>query len=346
MMNRRTFVLGTSAVCALLGSGCRRIATREDVLRQLVQEVVIPEIRALPRANQALLHSLRQLGSEQGLEQARTALRASLLAWQRAQAFRSGPLVESNALLRSTFWPSRKLAIDAAIEAGDSIDAALVERLGVDAKGLYALELMLFDDGLRASWFAPARVKRASALAVAFAQDVSQRTDAAITLLGDGKAFADQVAAAGQESLNRLVNQMVETCETIAADRLLRVLGLQEHDRLLPEQIHGGFSGLSTQLPRVWLESTQRLYLGHDGSGLCALVKQAAPAIDGRVRSAFASALAGMESLKEPLERVVQRDRAQLQQAASKVRALEVALKSELAASLGVTLSIVSGDGD
>jgi predicted lipoprotein len=64
------------------------------------------------------------------------------------------------------------------------------------------------------------------------------------------------------------------------------------------------------------------------------------------VRAAFGAALAAMSRLSEPLERVVQRDRAQLQDVANKVRALEIVLKSDLAASLGVSLSIVSGDGD
>lgn len=348
MMNRRRFVFGSSATLALLASsssGCTQVVTREDVLRQLVLTVVAPEIRALPKSSVALVEALRRWSDTQGLESARSALRSCLLSWQRTQAFRSGPLVESNALLRSTFWPSRRNTIAGAIEGSAPVDATLVENLGVDAKGLYALELILCDER-SSEWHTGARAARTRSLAVAFAEDVVRRAATANEQLADGRKFADAFAAGGQASLDKLVNQMVETSETVAADRLLRVLGLQEHDRLLPEQIPGGYSGLSTQLPLAWLKATQQLYLGAGQSGLCTLVKQAAPAIDVRLRTAFDTAVQAIEQLKVPLEQVVQQDRARLQDVAAKARALEIALKSDLAASLGVTLSIVSGDGD
>jgi len=315
-------------------------------LRQLVLEVAVPDLRALPETSASLVQALQLAAKGGSLGSARTALQKALLAWQRVQAFRNGPAVDSNALLRSTFWPSREQSIAAVIEGSAAIDAALVENLGVDAKGLYALELMLFDAEFQSSWFDATHAPRALALATAFAVDVRARAQAVQELLGDGHAFADKFAAGGQESINRLVNQLVETSETIAADRLLRVLGLQEHDRLLPGQLHGGYSGLSTQLALAWLTATQRLYLGAHESGLCTLVKQVAPEIDKRVREAFAAAVASLKALDGPLEQVVLHARPRLQEAASKAKALEVALKSDLAASLGVTLSIVSGDGD
>lgn len=347
MMNRRVFVMSSACLAMTGWAGCRNIATRESVLRQLVLQVAVPELQALPKVSRELASALHQVkhGDAASLENAQRALRKALLAWQRVQAFRNGPVVESNALLRSTFWPARRLAIGSVIEGNATIHSALVESLGVDAKGLFALELMLFEQTAREEWLGP-HGERVIALAAAFADDVRERADAVLRQLGDGRAFADKFAAGGQESLNRLVNQLVETSETIAADRLLRVLGLQEHDRLLPGQIYGGFSGLSAQLPLASLITTQSLYLGVDDAGLCALVKQVSPAIDTRVRSTFAAALAALKALSGPLEQVVRRDRKLLVQAADAAKALEVALKSDLASALGVTLSIVSGDGD
>src|SRR5262249_29436002 len=143
------------------------------------------------------------------------------------------------------------------------------------------------------------------------------------------------------------VNQMLSTLEMIAADRLGRALARHASHRLSLDDVQGGASGLSVAIPRAWLSATQSLYLGADEhTGIAALAKAAAPAIEPGVRAAFARALAGMERIPTRLEQAVERDPGAIEQAVRALKDLEVATKVDLVGALGINLSFISTDGD
>jgi predicted lipoprotein len=64
------------------------------------------------------------------------------------------------------------------------------------------------------------------------------------------------------------------------------------------------------------------------------------------VSQRYTEALAAVRALEAPLERVVTTDRATLAAAAQATKALELALKVDLASALGVTITFQTGDGD
>jgi hypothetical protein len=158
--------------------------------------------------------------------------------------------------------------------------------------------------------------------------------------------FAEVFSDAGQESLNRVVNQMLATLETIAADRLGRVLAIRTGTALNAADIQGAASGLSADIPLTWLSTSQRLYLGHEGMGLGALVSRVAPAVETSVRAAFARATAALSSLPKHLENADASHAAALQAAIRAAKELEVAIKVDLASALGISLNFISSDGD
>lgn len=53
-----------------------------------------------------------------------------------------------------------------------------------------------------------------------------------------------------------------------------------------------------------------------------------------------------MQRISEPLERAVERDQDAITDAVSAVKALELALRVDLASALGVTLTFTATDGD
>jgi predicted lipoprotein len=354
MSTRRLFLKrGASALllaCAAQ-TGCKRRASREAVLRTIATGVALPAIRALPELDTRLVRAVEALPSAPSLNDltaARAALAASLLAWERAYTFRSGPLVESSAFLRARFWPVRKSSFHELLLGEGAIDAQRVAQLGVDLKGLFALERLLWErsEGGGGGLLFTQRPERARALAYALASDVQRRSQQAASLLGDGAAFAARFAQAGQESVALLVNQLVETSEAIVTDRFERVLGLQQNNRLRPGELMGDFSQLTTELTVTTMRGMRALYLGAREDGLSVLVQQAAPTIDAHVRSALAQAVAASEALGAPLAQLVVRDAAKVRSARELAKALELAFKVQLPSALGVTLSIAAGDGD
>jgi predicted lipoprotein len=256
--------------------------------------------------------------------------------------------VESNAFLRARFWPVRKSSFHALLAGEGAVDAPAVAALGVDVKGLFALERLFWEqvsEPVQGVLF-ETRPERARSLALSLAQDITTHAESAAKLLGGGSRFVRKFAKGGQQNVALLVTQLVQSVEAIVADRLDRVLGLHKNGRLKPGELLGDFSGLSTQLTCVSLREIRTLYLGASDDGLSALVKQAAPDIDAHLRTLLADALRATEAIGAPLERAVLNAAGSIESARDRVKALELAFKVELPSALGVTLSIAAGDGD
>lgn len=356
MNSRRRFLLQGSSAIALAAVGlgaCKRHVTRAQVLRSIAEGVALPAMRALSEVDARLLRAIDALPavlSVQSVGAAREALSTALLAWERAYVFRVGPLVESNAFLRARFWPVRKSSFHDLLLGDAPIDPAHVAQLGVDLKGLFALERLFWErvprEGGGEVFLFELRPERARVLASSLAKDAQRRSDEASALLGDGKKFVERFAGGRQESVALLVNQLVESSEAIVTDRFERVLGLHRNDRLRPGELLGDFSRSTTKLTLSALHGLSSVYLGAREDGLCSLVQQTAPAIDAHVRSALSQALKETAALGAPLAELVVHDAPKIERARERVKALELALKVELPSALGVTLSIAAGDGD
>ncbi|MEY4577234.1 MAG: hypothetical protein RL701_1937 [Pseudomonadota bacterium] len=358
--SRRAF-LATLAASAPLLSGCnlwpKPANPRAEVLGHLVRQIAVPDARAIAGQARALADALRAeqtQPSAASLDHARAALSRSALAWQNAYAFRNGPIIESHAYLRSAFWPTRPSALRDVIESQDTIDTGLVAELGVDAKGVFAIEHLLYEGPATAAptWYAGPQCERARALAVALADDAAAYAHKAQQQLGAGELFSQQFGHAGQESINLLVNQMIATLETAASRRVEHVLATHDNGTLRSKDVQGALSGLSSAIPRAWLATTERIYAGtatageHGNAGLSTLVRSAAPQIDAHMREVFGVAAHALQALHAPLEQLITQDRAPLVAAVSALKALETACRVELASALGVTLTFVASDGD
>jgi predicted lipoprotein len=358
-MHRRTFLnemgaLGAALVATpwLLG-GCDAPPTRAGVLESLVRDVVVPDCRVLSDESVRLERASVAFGNQPDdvrLKALNEQFRRTLLAWKKGYAFRAGPIVESNALLRTMFWPVRSREIDMLIAGTQTIDGNLIEDLGVDLKGLYAMEHLLFDPpepGVSVlERFEGSAGARARDFLVALARSVNGYADQLMAALADGGDFARMYAQQTQENLELLVNQMVSTVETVAVQRLGFAFELGKAGRLTRDSVEGGKSGLSTRIPQTLLATTERFYLGVNGIGLGSLTRLASEPIDQRIKQAFQQARSKLAALSSPLEQAVTQQSEALLGAMTSTRELELALKVDLPSALGVLLTFSLGDGD
>jgi predicted lipoprotein len=259
-------------------------------------------------------------------------------------------MVDTNAFVRTLFWPPRAPAIEAVLAGTEVIDDAFVANLGVDARGVYGVEYLLFplerDENATLALFGGEPGTRRRELVRALAASVAKYASNAGAALGDGKAYAARFAQGAQVSLSILINQMIGTIENLAAHRLEVVLNRDKKQRLKPEDVEGWPSGSSHEIALAQLEGNEALYRGGQSGGLATLTSAVAPAIGDRVSQRYQEALGAVRALKVPLERVVATDRAALTRAAQATKALEVAIKVDLASALGVTITFQTGDGD
>jgi len=317
----------------------------------VIERVLQPNAKAAAADSRQLEHELLMLGAEPTvgtLRAARASWQRALLSWKRLDAFRIGPILESNSLLRVMFWPVRTAGIDALLQGSPAIDDASVDAMGVDRRGLFALEYLLFSDETEeqcSARFAGSTGERRTQLARALAANVSFYAEGVARSLGDGRVYARKFADEGQDSVNRLVAQLVYTVENVSANRFARVSSLVKTGKLKPKELEGGAARLSQQIALTYLRASEALYVAEE-RGLCRLVQAQSPKVDHELRSAFAEAISLVSALGAPIEEAAERDPVRFQAASDAVKKLERALKVELASVLGVTSTFSSVDGD
>jgi len=132
------------------------------------------------------------------LDQARAQWRDAMLAWEALAALPIGPLIERRALRTLDFTPARPALIARAIEAQPA-DAAAMERIGAPAKGLPALEWLL--------WTSPvAPGAPACRYALQVAEDLAREARALVAAAAaEPPRDEAQLATATAEAVNQLV---------------------------------------------------------------------------------------------------------------------------------------------
>lgn len=246
-----------SLLVSLHGLACERPATREQFLHTLVEQTVVPDQTELARQAAALTTAARMFANqpeEPNLRTLHACFRAALLAWQRVYVVRTGPAVTSNGLLRALFWPVRERQLDGLLARSTPLTETYADQLGVDLRGMFALEYVLFDDQTRAKLSAPSdEGERLRAAALALASNAQKYADLAKSQLQDGSALARTLESAGHENISRIVNQMIATIEDLASGRLGRVLELQAQGNVQAREVQGGLSASSSELVRAQL---------------------------------------------------------------------------------------------
>ena len=349
-MQRRSFVQALLGGTVSVLPACRAQDSRSEVLRAVVENVLVPNTVAVVESSRRLEREMLSLAdaSVATLRSVRGTWQQTLATWKRLDAFRMGPISESNSLLRTMFWPVRTAGIDALLQGAQAIDDASIDAMGVDRRGLFALEYLLFGEEPEeqtAARFAGPSGERRTHLARALAANVTLYADGVARALGDGRAFAEKFAEAGQDSLNRLVAQLVYTVENVSANRFARTSRLVKNGAVRLTEIEGGAGRMSQQIALTSLRATEQLYVAGE-RGLCRLVAAQSASVDRALRSAFSQAIGAVSNLGAPLEEAAQRDPALFDAGAATVKKLERALKVDLASVLGVTATFASVDGD
>jgi predicted lipoprotein len=285
--------------------GCRK-RDRTFVLSGLVTEVVLDMAREMRTESKSLHAEVRKLSSEPSSERLRAAqiaFKRATLAWKRAYAFRSGPFASSDAFQHAAFWPIRATLVEAVLDEREPIEESRVQRLGVDARGLYALEYLLFAENNETALLrgGDAHGQRVHAYALELAANILGYAERIQRLLGDGQGYAASFAEAGKPSVDTLVAQLLDTL-TIISGKFARIERARSDNRALPFAVEGYYSKSSLEVVLALMAGIKSLYLGNGSGGLSALVASASRPIDEHVRAAFREAEQQLLAIGMPIE--------------------------------------------
>jgi predicted lipoprotein len=357
--------LGAFATYRKPGRSDAKSVSRHAVLEQCIIRIVRPSFERLADAANALRDAARELSVDSNPATLRACQQQWIelhRAWKEAQIFSGGGVLEQTVSTEISYWPAYALTVENVVRSPRPLDPAFFEVLGAGAKGFYALEYLLFDlpggNTGRIGDESPKKPRLSATMLLSdptaerrrtYARGLAEHLAARCEVLRDAARKATlhaQAAGQEQDAINQLVNQMVETIETMTVARLSKHLEQLDLKRLTYESVEGLASGTSVAALAAPLQATEALYLGGDAAGFDDLARCLNPDLDERLRAQFKRAIASVTAIELPLDDALLRDRAKVEQALSDCRALEILCKVDLASSLGVTITFGSADGD
>jgi predicted lipoprotein len=332
--------------------------SRERMLRELAGNVFASGWQAVSLRCGELTNCLEQLvntPNQMNLDKAREAWLAAAQASARMRCFQAGPIAEREWTSTFHYWKVLPARIEEVLHGSGKADQALLDKLGCETKGLFALECLLFQQG-PTNQIAPVILTRLSATN-------SERTASYLLALGrelageatciandwnptQASGASGKFAAGGQQSVNLLVNQLAACIEDASESHLHFVLVLPNPISRQLYRVERSRSGTSLEGVIASVEGAQRLFQGTGGLGLKDAVKQVNPALEKRIAEQFETTLGSIRALSAPLEQVVVNNRPAVENAYEKTRALEILIKVDMVSALGVTLTFGSNDGD
>jgi predicted lipoprotein len=147
------------ALVVLTGFAARAVAQTYDTLNSaLVDAVVVPAYQAYAAAAAQVPAPIEALCADPGpapLEVAQQAWREAMLAWQRAQTIRFGPVIDDGLAPQIEFWPDkhgtagRQMSRALAEQDPELLDAGKLEGKSVGLTSQATLERLLFGQALQ-----------------------------------------------------------------------------------------------------------------------------------------------------------------------------------------------------
>lgn len=352
--------LSLGLVALTPGCGEEEADPREGVLAHLA-EAGTKGALDLAEATLALEEATRSLCAAPtvaSLGDTQESWRRARRSWSRHFAFGFGPASAQRSAL--DFWPVRTTTVEDAIAAAPAAaDPDYIDNLGVSAKGLPALEYILFgvdeDPAALVAGLGDNGGQRC-VYARMLAEDIAARS--ALIAAAWVDEYADELRSAGQgsglyatrkDAVDAVINYLIDSLATMVAAKLDTPLGNLSGAPPAPENLESRFSGATRDDLQANLEGFWSAYHGEAdaaAAGLSVLVADAGGDSDLRARDQYAIALEEVLALPTPASEALAPERARFQTVRDELDALRRLLKLDVASLLGVTLALSDNDGD
>lgn len=334
---------------------------RQAILRSWTEQIILPAYDTLSARADALRDASAAFcgaPDEPGLAATRAAWDAARGAFEAVSVFKFGPHVDYPARLgpNLNFWPARPESVDALLTGDTPLTAEALAGMGAAARGLPAVEYVLFGpEATDASAFAAAG--RRCGYLVAASADVANLADAlALAWSPEGGAFSEELTdpetkglslTSIQEALSEVVNRMLFALDDMRSEKLAKPLGT---DSPLPDITESRFSGRAIQDLRDVLTMIETLYHGAPVEGGLGLDDDprliARPDVTERFDSTLAVARARLDEIPGTLGEAVVAAPEKVTAAVDALREVQVVLQTDVRALLSLNAAFNDADGD
>ena len=347
-----------------LTAGCGSTSPSTDITPMLtdMSKSVVGLVGAFDTSSKSLASAGETFAASQGdaaaLGRMQAAWRDTRLSWKRLDAFRFGPIDAKDLPAAIDFSPVSAEAIDKAVTAGASTEAA-VESLGGNARGFFALEALLFDTPGTTD-ATPKLVgdagKARRALVGALCKHISKKAALVNDAWGSGEHFADDIVNAGKGSATftsqqsvvaALVNSSVFATENLVDTKLGLPLGKRGGTGILVDKEETRRSDNTIAEMAAMIDGLKLSFDGSTGGlGVGSVVREKSLALGQRVDTEISTSKDAVSGMKKPFTMLLTGETSFVENTYQVTKLVRTSLSVDVVSALGITLTFSVNDGD
>jgi uncharacterized protein len=331
---------------------------KQAMLINLADEVIMPAYIRLKGSLDEFSASLDQVissGDLSGFAGVRTGFDKAYEDYQLVSLMGFGPGEEEAVRVNFNIFPCDTARVMSNLRSG-SYNLSLAANIA--AKGLPALEYLLWDSASVSPASALVGDSRRQAYMKTLVADLRQRTDAIIARWQGGyrSTFINSLGTDVGSSIGFVINNLNYELDYLKNSKIATPLGLRSGGAPVPDNCEAYYSGRSLVYARLSLEAIMSLYSGtslsgNNGKGFDDYIthlgllrgqESLAAAIDNQANAARQS----LKDISDPLSVKVLTEKERVQAAYSELVQLLVLLKTDMPSGLGVVITYQDGDGD
>lgn len=355
-------VLSLCAVCLLCSCSSpasNRPDPRKELLESWTSHLILPHYAEFVERAETLEESVGTLCEEPSaatLEIAQGAWWNLREPWKENEIIKFGPYRELPLALgaKLDFWPTRPGVVQDVLDSEDPLDVESLRAFGAPARGMPAVEMLLYVEGDAEELFDP-NGRRCAYLRVA-AEDlrlVAEQMQEAwakdggnfaseLTDPENGETFKDLRAA-----LSEVANRLAFTLEDMRGEKLGRPLGEQSGGTPQPDLLESRPSGRSIQDLLDNLHGIELFYFGAESPksalGLADFLED--EPWNHRMTALVSECQDALAAI-DPLERAIEEDTASVVAAEDCLFEMQTFIQVDVVTELGLSVNFNDNDGD
>ncbi len=330
--------------------------SRKAMLENITYNIILPTHQAFLETTEPLERAVQilvQSPDAVSLSSAQAAWRESIIAWQQSNLFAIGGL--DLMILHNQIAKSINIGqIEKLIKEGEKINEIYVENAGSSAKGLLALEYLLFNEEGDEAVLEVLASDAHAAYALALAENIQSKANSLYDFwTADDNAYikrfiaADEKTSQIQRTVNKLANEMMSYSETLTSMKLAAPLGLNETATPNFEDVEGIRSESAIAQIESNLQILFKTFTGEQGLGFDDyLIDVGEAQLVTDMLNSLEEALDALSMLNNSLPDVIAENPEALEKTYEASKNFLIMTSVDMANQLGITVTFSDNDGD
>lgn len=283
----------------------------------------------------------------------------AVLKWKACEPFDFGVAKNSYLSGRIGKWHCDPAIIEGKIAGGDSLDAAFFQNLGATARGLYAMEYLLFEHDHAATvqdFTSAQNASRRLTYLRGIAHELHSKARAWHDLWASApenysEAWAQSTASGLEDPVGLLVNGMISVLEEVTKAKVGKPFGKFDLGILNPDGVESPRTGISLPLIRANVRSLESIFEGAENTGLDkalddlhAMYGEADLSL--AITQQFGVVNHAMDQITMPFQDALINQHQQVEDLYQALKALTVLFKADLSSAMSITVTVTDTDGD